>query len=72
MIIWKYFIPLEGDLSIKIAWNTTVIKEGDIQAMSAGTGIFSEYNKNKDQQVSFLQIWIYQIKKCNLDTIKFL
>jgi redox-sensitive bicupin YhaK (pirin superfamily) len=41
--------------------------------MSAGTGIFIEYNKNKDQQVKFLQIWIYPNRKnVTLDTIKFL
>ena len=58
-------IPLEGDLEHQDSMgNTTVIKEGDIQVMSAGTGIFhSEYNKNKDQPVKFLQIWVYPNQK---------
>ena len=58
-------IPLEGDLEHQDSMgNNTVIKEGDIQVMSAGAGIFhSEYNKNKDQLVKFLQIWIYPNKK---------
>jgi redox-sensitive bicupin YhaK (pirin superfamily) len=40
--------------------------------MSAGTHFSYEY-KNKDQQVKFLQIWIYPNRKNKpLDTIKFL
>lgn len=58
-------IPLEGDLEHQDSMgNTTVIRNGDIQVMSAGTGIrHSEYNKNKDQAVKFLQIWIFPNKK---------
>ncbi|MDR7211861.1 pirin family protein [Flavobacterium piscis] len=58
-------IPLEGDLEHKDSMgNTTIIKNGDVQVMSAGTGIFhSEYNKNDNQLVKFLQIWIYPNKK---------
>lgn len=53
-------IPLEGDLKHKDNMgNETIIKQGDIQVMSAGTGVMhSEYNNNPDQAVKFLQIWI--------------
>ena len=58
-------IPLQGDLEHKDSMgNITVIQNGDVQVMSAGTGIqHSEYNKNKDQQVKFLQIWVFPNKK---------
>lgn len=53
-------IPLSGDLEHKDSLgNKAIIRSGDVQVMSAGTGIFhSEYNKNEDQEVSFLQIWV--------------
>ncbi len=53
-------IPLEGDLEHKDSMGTTaVIRKGEIQVLSAGTGVMhSEYNKNADELVKFLQIWV--------------
>jgi redox-sensitive bicupin YhaK (pirin superfamily) len=58
-------IPLSGDLEHKDSMgNSGVIRQNDVQIMSAGTGIqHSEYNKNKDRLVNFLQIWVFPKKK---------
>lgn len=58
-------IPLSGDLEHKDSMgNTGVIRQNDVQIMSAGTGIqHSEYNKNKDKLVNFLQIWVFPKKR---------
>jgi redox-sensitive bicupin YhaK (pirin superfamily) len=58
-------IPLEGDLEHRDSMNNVaVIKHGDVQVMSAGTGItHSEYNRNKDKLTKFLQIWLFPNKR---------
>jgi quercetin 2,3-dioxygenase len=58
-------IPTFGDLKHKDSMgNETIIKEGDIQVMSAGSGLMhSEMNANRDKEVQFFQIWILPNKK---------
>jgi redox-sensitive bicupin YhaK (pirin superfamily) len=58
-------IPTFGDLKHKDSMgNETIIKQGDIQVMSGGTGVaHSEMNANQDKEVRFFQIWIFPNKK---------
>ncbi|PIB37521.1 hypothetical protein BFP72_10985 [Reichenbachiella sp. 5M10] len=58
-------IPLEGALEHKDNMgNQEVIRAGDVQMMSAGTGVYhSEYNANPDKDVKLLQIWIFPNQK---------
>lgn len=58
-------IPLEGELEHRDSMNNSaVISPGEIQVMSAGTGIYhTEYNKNAGQPVKFLQIWLFPNKR---------
>jgi quercetin 2,3-dioxygenase len=54
-------IPLEGQLEHRDSMgHIQVIGPGEVQVMSAGSGIrHSEYNHSPDQPANFLQIWIY-------------
>ncbi len=58
-------IPLEGCLEHEDSLgNKLTIKSGEIQVMSAGTGVMhSEFSKNEEGLVKFLQIWIYPNKR---------
>ena len=54
-------IPLSGDLKHRDNMgNETIIRSGDIQVMSAGSGVeHSEMNASASEPVAFLQIWIF-------------
>ncbi|WP_461533373.1 pirin family protein [Sinomicrobium sp.] len=58
-------IPLRGELEHKDSMdNIGRIKSGEIQVMSAGTGVFhSEYNPIPDQETNLLQIWVIPNKR---------
>lgn len=58
-------IPLEGDLEHRDSMgNGGIIRKGDIQVMSAGTGVtHSEFNANADRPIKFLQIWVFPREK---------
>lgn len=58
-------IPLSGAISHKDSMgNYSTIKAGDIQIMSAGTGIMhSEFNANENEPLQLFQIWVFPNQK---------
>ena len=58
-------IPLSGSLSHKDSMgNGSTIRTGEVQVMSAGTGIeHSEFNSEKDKPLNLFQIWIFPNKR---------
>ena len=58
-------IPLSGQLEHRDSMgNTGIISKGEVQVMSAGTGIqHSEKNKNSNEPLKLLQIWVFPDKR---------
>jgi len=58
-------IPLSGELKHKDSMgNEAVIRSGEIQVMSAGTGIYHmEFNNHQDIPTELLQIWVFPNKR---------
>ncbi len=58
-------IPLTGSLKHRDSTgNTHIISAGEVQIMSAGSGItHSEYNNSSSDDVNFLQIWVLPKEK---------
>src|SRR5690349_2076699 len=58
-------IPLKGALAHKDSMgNAEVIRAGDVQVMSAGTGVrHSEFNASESEPVNLLQIWLFPNKR---------
>jgi redox-sensitive bicupin YhaK (pirin superfamily) len=58
-------IPLRGKLEHKDSMgHTSVITTGEIQVMSAGTGILhSEFNASQTEEINLFQIWIFPNKR---------
>ncbi|WP_447554502.1 pirin family protein [Vreelandella sp. EE22] len=56
---------LEGEMAHEDSMgNIEVMRPGDVQRMSAGTGVrHSEYNHSKTQGLHFLQIWIEPLSR---------
>jgi len=58
-------IPLSGALAHKDSMgNSSVIRSGEVQVMSAGSGIFhSEFNHSNEEALNLFQIWLFPNKK---------